>query len=168
MGSAVGMRADYSSDPLRRLPKSSRDRKQSRRLLSLAAVLDSMSREDAARVGGLDRQTLRDWVHRFNDAGPDGLKDAWNGGPLGPPIEILFPSLKWRIVPAYRSALAECKVLISYTADASLLADTERPYEGEWARKDWHLRALDAVEGRALLKSIGTGPSLLLQPLLWI
>jgi transposase len=39
----------------------------------LAAVYDGMSREDAARIGGMDRQTLRDWVHRFNDAGPAGL-----------------------------------------------------------------------------------------------
>jgi transposase len=81
MGSAIEMRRDYSAADLRRLAKSSRDSKQSRRLLSLAAVLDGMSREDAARVGGMDRQTLRDWVHRFNEAGPDGLKDAWNGGP---------------------------------------------------------------------------------------
>lgn len=81
MGSAIEMRMDYSVAELRRQGKSSRDCKQSRRLLSLAVVLDGMSREDAARVGGMDRQTLRDWVHRFNDAGPCGLKDAWNGGP---------------------------------------------------------------------------------------
>lgn len=81
MGSAIEMRTDYSAAELRRLAKSSRDSKQSRRLLSLAAVLDGMSREDAAKIGGMDRQTLRDWVHRFNELGPDGLKDAWNGGP---------------------------------------------------------------------------------------
>jgi transposase len=39
-----------------------------------------MNRTDAARIGGMDRQTLRDWVHRFNEQGPEGLKDAWNGG----------------------------------------------------------------------------------------
>ncbi|MGX8009745.1 helix-turn-helix domain-containing protein [Mesorhizobium sp. ORM8.1] len=38
------------------------------------------SREDAARIGGMARQMLRDWVHRFNEDGPDGLKDAWYGG----------------------------------------------------------------------------------------
>ncbi len=81
MGSAVKMRADYSAAELRRLAKSAKNANQSRRLLSLAAVLDGMSREDAARIGGMDRQTLRDWVHRFNRAGPDGLKDAWYGGP---------------------------------------------------------------------------------------
>jgi transposase len=40
-----------------------------------------MNRADAARIGGMDRQTLRDWVHRFNKAGPDGLRDAWASGP---------------------------------------------------------------------------------------
>jgi len=81
MGSAIEMRADYSAAELRRLAKGSKDSKQSRRLLSLAAVLDGMGRKEAARVGGMDRQTLRDWVHRFNETGPDGLMDAWNGGP---------------------------------------------------------------------------------------
>ena len=80
MGSAVKLRDDYSASALRRLAKETKDAKQSRRLLSLAAVLDGMSREDAARIGGMDRQTLRDWAHRFNAEGPDGLKDHWNGG----------------------------------------------------------------------------------------
>lgn len=81
MGTAVKMRTDYSAGELRRLAKVSRDANQSRRLLSLAAVADGMSREDAARIGGMERQTLRDWVHRFNAAGPDGLRDAWWSGP---------------------------------------------------------------------------------------
>jgi transposase len=49
--------------------------------LSLAAIVDGMNRADAARIGGMDRQTLRDWVHRFNKAGPEGLRDAWASGP---------------------------------------------------------------------------------------
>ena len=44
-------------------------------LLSIAAALDGMSRWEAAKIGGMDRQTLRDWVHRFNTHGPAGLKD---------------------------------------------------------------------------------------------
>ncbi len=81
MGSAVLMRADYSAAELRRLARASKDARQSSRLLSLAAVRDGMSRADAARIGGMDRQTLRDWVHRFNAAGPDGLRDSWSSGP---------------------------------------------------------------------------------------
>lgn len=80
MGSAVKLRMDYSAAELRQLAKAARNAKQSRRLLSLAAVLDGMSRDEAARIGGMDRQTLRDWVHRFNEFGPDGLRDVRNGG----------------------------------------------------------------------------------------
>jgi len=81
MPASVRIRQDYSSKELRRLASRSKDVNQSRRLLSLSAVLDGMSRADAARVGGMDRQTLRDWVHRFNEAGPDGLFDHWAAGP---------------------------------------------------------------------------------------
>jgi len=45
-----------------------------------AAICDAMSRADAARIGGMDRQTLRDWVHRFNADGPEGLLDRWDNG----------------------------------------------------------------------------------------
>lgn len=81
MGSAVQLRTDYSAGELRRLARRSNDVRQSSRLLSIAAILDRMSREDAARIGGMDRQTLRDWVHRFNTAGPEGLLDQWSSGP---------------------------------------------------------------------------------------
>src|SRR6202521_5495070 len=81
MPTAVTLRTDFSASELRRQAKRSKDNNQSRRLLSLAAVLDGMNRTDAARSGGMDRQTLRDWVHRFNEAGPDGLLDNWASGP---------------------------------------------------------------------------------------
>ncbi|WP_081726269.1 helix-turn-helix domain-containing protein [Mesorhizobium sp. L103C105A0] len=86
MGSAVELRTDYSASELRRLARASQDARQSSRLLWLAAVLDGMSRADAARIGGMDRQTLREWVHRFNEAGPEGLKDAWKN---------IFPALPY-------------------------------------------------------------------------
>src|ERR1035437_9789628 len=81
MPSAVTLRTDFSASELRRQAKRSKDSSQSRRLLSLAAVLEGMNRTDAARIGGMDRQTLRDWVHRFNQSGPDGLLDSWSAGP---------------------------------------------------------------------------------------
>src|ERR687898_1638761 len=80
MASAVSLRGDYSAAELRRLAAATKNANQSRRLLSLAAVLDGMNRTEAARIGGMDRQTLRDWVHRFNERGPDGLKDTWSKG----------------------------------------------------------------------------------------
>jgi transposase len=82
MPSAVRLRTDFTAGELRRLAKKAKEANQSRRLLSLAAVLDGMSRTEAAMIGGMDRQTLRDWVHRFNEAGPDGLLDNWASGPV--------------------------------------------------------------------------------------
>src|SRR5215210_203325 len=80
MPAAVRLRTDFSAIELRRLAATTKNANQSRRLLSLAAILDGMSRTEAARIGGMDRQTLRDWVHRFNERGPDGLKDTWSKG----------------------------------------------------------------------------------------
>jgi transposase len=80
MPAAVEIRTDYSAAELRRLARTSKDNNQSRRLLSLAAVIEGMNRTDAARIGGMDRQTLRDWAHRFNEFGPDGLVDRHGGG----------------------------------------------------------------------------------------
>jgi transposase len=73
MGQAIPVRTDYSAGEVRRLAKQAKDAGQARRLLAIAAVLDGASREDAAKIGGMDRQTLRDWVIRFNEQGPDGL-----------------------------------------------------------------------------------------------
>ena len=85
MPSAVRLRDDYSAEALRGLAKRSKDANQSRRLLSLAAVRSGMERGDAARIGGMDRQTLRDWVHRFNEQGPAGLI---NIKPTGRPSKL--------------------------------------------------------------------------------
>lgn len=75
MGSAIGLRGDYTANELRRLAKASRDAKQTRRLLSLAAIYDGGTRTEAARIGGVGLQVVRDWVLRFNSGGPAGLID---------------------------------------------------------------------------------------------
>jgi len=80
MPASVSLRSDFDADQLRGLAKLCKDARQSRRLLSLAAVYDGMSRWQAARIGGMDRQTLRDWVHRFNGEGPDGLTNRKGAG----------------------------------------------------------------------------------------
>jgi len=73
MGRAIAVRLDYTSGEVRRLAQRAKDAGQARRLLAIAAVLDGSSREEAARLGGMNRQTLRDWVIRFNEQGPEGL-----------------------------------------------------------------------------------------------
>lgn len=80
MGSAVPLRSDYTAVELRQLARRCGDNRQIRRLLALAAVYDGMNHMEAARIGGMDRQTLRDWVHQFNKYGPDGLTNAKGAG----------------------------------------------------------------------------------------
>ena len=75
MNPGIPLRRDFDASTLRRLAKSCMVAKQARRLLALAAVYDGESRARAAEIGGMDRQTLRDWVHRFNAEGPAGLID---------------------------------------------------------------------------------------------
>jgi putative transposase len=81
MAAAVGLRNDYSAEGLRQLAARAKDANQARRLLALAAVREGKDREEAARMGGMDRQTLRDWVHAFNERGPEGLINSKAPGP---------------------------------------------------------------------------------------
>jgi transposase len=73
MSAAIALRDDFDADELRCMARAVKDANQACRLLAIAAIYDGMDREEAARIGGMDRQTLRDWVHRFNAHGPDGL-----------------------------------------------------------------------------------------------
>ena len=82
MSAAVTLtRLDHTSTQLRGLAAKSRDSAQTRRLLAIAMVLEGASRREAAQQAGMDRQTLRDWVHRYNEAGPDGLVSRSAPGP---------------------------------------------------------------------------------------
>ena len=80
MGNALLLRDDFDAARLRKLARKSRDTRQVRRLLALAAVYDGASRSEAAKAGGMDRQSLRDWVIAFNASGPEGLHDAKRSG----------------------------------------------------------------------------------------
>ena len=77
---AIPLRRDFDAPSLRQLSRRCSDNRQIRRLLALAAVYGGMNRAEAARIGGMDRQTLRDWVHRFNEDGPEGLTNREGAG----------------------------------------------------------------------------------------
>lgn len=82
MGAALRItRTEHSAAQLRALAGKCRDGAQVRRLLALALVLDGWGRTQAAEQNGMDRQTLRDWVHRYNDHGVDGLQSRHGPGP---------------------------------------------------------------------------------------
>ena len=72
---AVAIAKERTPAELRALARRERDGRVSARLLALANALDGMSRDEAARAAGMDRQTLRDWVHRYNAEGIEGLRD---------------------------------------------------------------------------------------------
>ncbi|WP_093087700.1 IS630 family transposase [Sphingobium sp. AP50] len=84
MGAAIGLRNDFDAVGLRRLARATRSANQGRRLLALAEIYDGGRRSDAARIGGVTLQIVRDWVVRFNAQGPDGLLDG--KAPGKPPL----------------------------------------------------------------------------------
>ena len=76
MSIPVALRSDYDAVRLRQLARRSKDAPQTRRLLALAVIYEGASRTQAAEIGGVSLQTVRDWVLRFNAHGPDGLVDG--------------------------------------------------------------------------------------------
>src|SRR5919112_3226466 len=76
MSIPVALRCVYDAVRLRQLARRSKDAPQTRRLLALAVIYEGGSRSQAAEIGGVSLQTVRDWVLRFNAHGPDGLLDG--------------------------------------------------------------------------------------------
>jgi transposase len=108
------MRTELSAGALRLKASRVRDANQARRLLALASILEGVSRSEAARLAGMDRQSLRDWVHRYNAEGVDGLRDRSRTGrkPLlneqqlaeldqvvkTPPDPVAEGVVRWRLI----------------------------------------------------------------------
>jgi transposase len=131
MGSAIALREDYDAAGLRRLAKGSKDAAQSRRLLALAEIYDGGRRRDAARIGGVGLQIIRDWVLRFNAEGPDGLIDR--KAPGNPrklkeeqraalrrivesgPIPAIHGVVRWRLKDLARWLFEEFRVTLDET-----------------------------------------------------
>jgi transposase len=91
---AIPLRSDFEAHQLRVAARKAKDGPQTRRLQALAAIYDGASRTEAATIGGVTLQVIRDWVLRFNRRGPDGLI---NGKAPGQPS---------RLTAAHRAALA--------------------------------------------------------------
>jgi len=81
MGTALTIhRTEYTAEELRAIAGRCKDGAQVRRVLAIALVLGGYSRGEAAALNGMDRQTLRDWVHRYNVEGIEGLKSRCSPG----------------------------------------------------------------------------------------
>ena len=81
MAAPIPLRSDVTAADLRQQARRTRNAHQARRLLALAAISDGGTRSEAARIGGVTLQIVRDWVLRFNAQGPDGLLDRKAPGP---------------------------------------------------------------------------------------
>lgn len=91
---SIPLRLDYDAGRVRAAACASKNANQVRRLLALAAIYDGASRAEAAEIGGVTRQIIRDWVLKFNANGPDGL------------IDRKAPGQQSRLDEAHRTALA--------------------------------------------------------------
>ena len=85
MSAPIPLRRDFGASQLRGLAKKTKDGPQARRLLALAAIYDGATRTEAAMIGGVGLQIIRDWVLHFNERGPDGLL---NGKSPGQPSKL--------------------------------------------------------------------------------
>ena len=90
----VPLRGDFDARMLRVAARRSKDGGQSRRLLALASIYEGSTRAEAATIGGVTRQIVRDWVVKFNARGPEGL------------IDRKAPGQPSRLNAAHRAALA--------------------------------------------------------------
>ena len=90
----IPLRADFDAAGLRLAARRAKDAGQARRLLALASIYDGSSRTEAARIGGVTLQIVRDWVLKLNAHGPDGLIDG------------KAPGQPSRLDAAHRAALA--------------------------------------------------------------
>ncbi len=129
MAAPIELRDDFDAARLRGLAKASRDPDQLRRLLSLAEICDGGSRGDAARIGGVGLQTVRDWVLRFNGGGPHALIDPKPPGKApklnaaqrralaqvveSGPISAVHGVVRWRLVDLVQWVWEEFRIRIS-------------------------------------------------------
>lgn len=139
MAAAIRLREDYDGPALRVLAKKTKDAAQGRRLLALAEVYDGGSRSDAARIGGTQLQTVRDWVLRFNERGPAGLIDGKAKGQIprlnadqrralaalveSGPIPAIHGVVRWRLKDLVQWVWEEYRISVNETTLGRVLRD---------------------------------------------
>ena len=125
----IPLRPDFDATRLRCAARASRDAGQARRLLALAATYEGATRTQAAAIGGVTLQVIRDWVVRFNAHGPDGLIDRKAPGPPcrlddaqraalaamveSGPVPAVHGVVRWRLIDLCQWAWDEFQVSVS-------------------------------------------------------
>src|SRR5215218_5810347 len=129
MAAPVPLRPDFDAPRLRAFARRSRDPDQTRRLMALAAIYEGASRSEAARIGCVTLQIVRDWVVRFNARGPQGLVTGRAPGSRRllnetqrqelqrivdhGPIPSVHGVVRWRLVDLVQWAFEEFRITIS-------------------------------------------------------
>ncbi len=156
----IPLRADFDARMMRAAAKRSKDGPQARRLLALAAIYDGATRAEAAEIGGVTRQIVRDWVVKFNADGPDGLIDRKQPGQPSRlndthraalvvildsgPIPAIHGVVRWRIVDLCQWLFEEFRVIVAkQTLSRELRALGYRKLS---ARPRHHARVEGAIE----------------------
>jgi transposase len=125
----IPLRSDFDAAALRRLARKIKNGPQARRLLALASIYDGASRAEAAQIGSVTRQIVRDWVVKFNALGPDGLIDRKPPGLPSKlndthraalvaliergPIPAVHGVVRWRLVDLVQWVWDEFRITIS-------------------------------------------------------
>jgi transposase len=156
----IVLRSDFGAPELRAAARASKDGAQTRRLLALAAIYAGASRSEAAKIGDVTLQIVRDWVVRFNAEGPDGLinktapgrasilnaaqREALAAVVESGPIPAIHGVVRWRIVDLCQWAHLEFGVSLSeQTMSRELHAMNYRKLT---ARPRHHAQAEGAIE----------------------
>ena len=129
MSVPIPLRRDFGSSQLRGLAKKTKDGPQARRLLALAAIYDGVARTEAAKIGGVGLQIIRDWVLRFNARGPDGLLDGKSPGQPSKlnntqrqavarmiesgPLPAIHGVVRWRLIDLAQWIFEEFRITIA-------------------------------------------------------
>jgi transposase len=156
----IPLRADFDATQLRAAARQSKDAGQARRLLALAAVYDGSTRTEAAKIGGVTLQIVRDWVLKFNARGPEGLIDrkppgqpsrlddthraALIGVIESGPIPAIHGVVRWRIIDLCQWIWDSFRIsLAKQTLSRELRAMGYRKLS---ARPRHHAQAIGAIE----------------------
>ena len=129
MAVPIPLRGDFKAAQLRGLARKSRDSPQARRLLAVAAIYDGATRTEAAKIGGVGLQIIRDWVLRFNARGADGLLNGKSPGQPSKlndvqrqaivrmiesgPIPAVHGVVRWRLIDLAQWIFEEFRITIA-------------------------------------------------------
>ena len=174
MSAPIALRRDFGASQLRGLAKKTKDGPQARRLLALAAIYDGATRTEAAMIGGVGLQIIRDWVLHFNERGPDGLLNGKSPGQPSKlndvqrqaiarmiesgPIPAVHGVVRWRLIDLAQWIFEEFRIAIAkQTLSRELRA---MGYRRLSARPRHYAQAAGAIEDSAPLHVISSSTPL--------